>query len=45
MLERAGFEPPQWTSFELPLLGALGVGLSRMPMLGAMLLATTRRRR
>ncbi|HXJ51750.1 MAG TPA: class I SAM-dependent methyltransferase [Burkholderiales bacterium] len=44
MLERAGFEPPQWTSFELPVLGTLGVGLSRMPMLGAMMLATTRRR-
>jgi hypothetical protein len=25
-------------------LGTLGVGLSRMPMLGAMMLATTRRR-
>lgn len=45
MLLRAGFEAPRWTSFELPVLGGLGVGLSRLPLLGAMMLATTRKRR
>lgn len=42
-LERIGFEVPRWTSFELPILNQIGVRLSRIPLLGVMMLANTRR--
>jgi 2-polyprenyl-3-methyl-5-hydroxy-6-metoxy-1,4-benzoquinol methylase len=43
-LMRTGFEAPKWTSFELPILNQIGVHLSRIPLLGVMMLANTRRR-
>lgn len=43
ILNKVGFESPIWTSFEFPMFGHFGVRLSRIPILGVMLLANTRR--
>jgi 2-polyprenyl-3-methyl-5-hydroxy-6-metoxy-1,4-benzoquinol methylase len=42
-LKRTGFETPTWTSFELPMVNFLGVQLSRIPLIGVMILANSRR--
>jgi 2-polyprenyl-3-methyl-5-hydroxy-6-metoxy-1,4-benzoquinol methylase len=43
MLDQTGFEPPSWTSFEFPFFNQIGIRLSRIPMLGVLMLANTRR--
>lgn len=42
-LKKAGFEAPRWTSFEVPGGNKLGVLMSRVPLIGVMMLANTRR--